>query len=296
MKTTKSNQNRKYLTKREIQLAELDILKVFIKFAEENNLTYCLYAGTALGAVRHHGFIPWDDDIDVAMPRPDYNRFAKLVEDGKFKSDHLEVIIPENQQQPLFLFGKIYDKNIQLEAENGVDSNYLWVDIFQLDGLPSGKKANAYCRKLIRKKKAFKRKRFLQYRPNDVRQFEKSKLHRLLAKIRRIPYAMRNYSNMVREFEKMAQKYDFDKSEYIGNNTWLNDDGGIMKKEWLGEPLKVKFEDIKANIFAGYKEYLTAQYGDYMKLPPVEKRVTHSFKAWRITDEEKKNSAHQRNC
>lgn len=89
----------KFLTKREIQLAELGILKNFIKVCDKNKLTYWLYAGTALGAARHKGFIPWDDDIDVIMPRPDYEKLINLCrEKDIFKEVGLFIEIPERPQ------------------------------------------------------------------------------------------------------------------------------------------------------------------------------------------------------
>ena len=124
----------KQLNIREIQLEEVEILKEFIKFANENNLKYYLSGGTMIGAVRHQGFIPWDDDIDIAMPRPDYDRLINLAKTKKI-SEELEIKSLElgNLAYP---FVKIINKNIDIVSKSAEDKN-LWIDIFPIDAVPS---------------------------------------------------------------------------------------------------------------------------------------------------------------
>ena len=148
---------KKILNLREIQLAELTILKKVIIFCDKNNITYFLYGGTALGAVRHKGFIPWDDDIDIIMPRPDYNKFIKLIKDGYTISQDLIVEAPELMHNPRYLVCKVYDRNISVEAQDDIDTGFLWIDIMQLDGLPN--KPNNYLRQITFLRKIFLIKR-----------------------------------------------------------------------------------------------------------------------------------------
>ena len=112
----------KYLSAREVQLCELEILKQYIKFCEKHKLTYFIYAGSLLGAIRHKGFIPWDDDIDVIMPRPDYEKFRALINEGKTIAPNLKVVIPEDEPCPRFTFCKVFDLSITTESENGIDT------------------------------------------------------------------------------------------------------------------------------------------------------------------------------
>ena len=123
------------LTLDEIHYEEKEILKETVKFLDEHNLTYFITYGTLLGAVRHGGFIPWDDDIDLVMARPEYNKFVEyLKEHGNKISGNLEVIGLElnNSDFPIL---KIINKNIRVNEKDKADQ-YLWLDIFPLDATP----------------------------------------------------------------------------------------------------------------------------------------------------------------
>ena len=123
---------------REIKDIELDILIAFNKFCQDNNLKYYLSGGTLLGAIRHKGFIPWDDDIDVCMPRPDYERLMKIFPNIYMNKYKLKTISRKNFICP---FAKIIDINTRVDFKylNNIDKN-LWLDIFPIDGLPKSKK------------------------------------------------------------------------------------------------------------------------------------------------------------
>ncbi len=273
---------KKYLNKRQIQLAELDILKEFIRICKKYKITYYLYAGTALGAARHKGFIPWDDDIDVLVPRPDYNRLIEVLDTELKKNNRFFVEIPEKQKKPLYLFTKMYDRTIRLEAENGIDSRYLWIDIFQLDGLGDDLKAHAKNKNMIKK---FAIHRFSAYKPEDQKAKKRNVAHKALAYLRHSLYRLRNYEKYVSRIQNEFQKFDYENSKYYCNNTWSMNSLDILKKEWLKGNVELQFEDIKANVFSGYREYLANRYGEsYMEMPPMEMRTTHCFKAWKVNE------------
>ena len=269
----------KYLTTREIQLAELDILKKFIAFCNENNLTYWLYGGTALGAIRHNGFIPWDDDIDIIMPRSDYDKMTQLINDGKKVGDNLMVVIPELEKNPKYLIGKVYDKTIQVEAKNGHDNGYLWIDIMQLDGLPND--SERYRKKLLMLRRIYLAKMKQKYHTYDATKTHKDNVIR---KIRSLPLYFLNYHMFMDYYLKFCKKYNYEESKYVSNTCWYNTPTKVFEKEWFSKTKQVKFEDIEANICAGYDEFLSKRYGEnYMEIPPREEQATHSFKAWRIS-------------
>ena len=242
----------KYLTTREIQLAELEILKQYIAFCEKNNLTYWLYGGTALGAIRHKGFIPWDDDIDVIMPRKDYDKLTSLIKSGAKIGDNLDVIIPELQKNPKYMIGKIYDKNIKVEAKNGHDDGNLWIDIMQLDGLPD--KPEKYLKKLLMLRRIYLAKMRQKYHVYDD---TKSKIENRNRKIKSIPLYLLNYDLFMKFFLRFCKKYNYDDAKLVCNTCWYNTPTKVFKKEWYSGYKKVKFEDIKANICIDYDSYLS---------------------------------------
>ena len=126
----------KELSLREIQLTELKILSVFSDFCNEHGLIYSLVGGTLLGAVRHKGFIPWDDDIDVGMPRPDYEKFIEMIEaNGDLLNENIKVIT-DRGKNAILPYLKIVDKRIEISPKCNEKSNNIWIDVFPYDGCP----------------------------------------------------------------------------------------------------------------------------------------------------------------
>ena len=126
----------KYLTLEEIHKEETEILKKFISFCDENNLTYYICGGTLLGAIRHKGFIPWDDDIDVMMPRNEFEKLEKILNEKKI-AENLSFISYDNGNMH-YPFGKVINTNIKIDDSCVKDKleQYLWIDIFPMDGIP----------------------------------------------------------------------------------------------------------------------------------------------------------------
>ena len=260
-----------------IQDKILSILKEFNSICEENNLTYYALGGTLLGAVRHKGFIPWDDDIDIGMPREDYEKFKKIASN----------VLPENYK---FLsedtlnykkaFSVIRDDSTKIimnySKEELVES--LWIDIFPLDGMPS----NALKKKIHSLRYLYARMMVQLSQFNSL--VNQKKENRPF--IEKIIIAFANAVNIEKiisftwaqkKYLQTIKKYSFDEA-YAGNFTGAYKLREIVPSDYFGEPVLLQFEDLKLCCPCKYKEYLTAIYGaDYMQLPPEDKRTLHHY-------------------
>ncbi len=259
---------------KDVQNIELNILKYFIYVCEKYELRYYLAGGTLLGAIRHQGFIPWDDDIDVLMPRPDYDKLQTLA--SKINSERY--LIASHELKNLnYPFCKLFDKTTVIKKVYDKDEfeQHLWIDIFPLDGLPSNEQEI----KRIYQKSLFFRNQLNIQRSQDGK--GKSKLKILLKPfLKRILLWFVGIPGAVEKIDKLAREFDFDKCEKVGGIVWGYGPQECMKKAEFLSAVKVQFEDIEVNAPGCWKKYLTALYGDYMQLPPPEKRVTHDMNAW----------------
>ena len=271
-----------------IQDKILFILKEFISICEENNLTYYALGGTLLGAVRHKGFIPWDDDIDIGMPREDYEKFKKVAPD----------LLPSNykflnEDTPGYkkAFSVIRDDSTKIimnySKEELVES--LWIDVFPLDGMPSNK--------LKKKIHSF---RYLYTRMMvQLSQFNslvnQKKENRPLTEKVIIGFAnavniekIISFTWAQKKYLQTIKKYSFNEA-FAGNYTGAYKLREIVPSDYFGQPVLLQFEDLKLSCPHKFREYLTAIYGaDYMQLPPEEKRVLHHYKIISLGENEGK--------
>ncbi len=261
-----------------IKKIELEILLNVTSFCEKNNLGYYLCYGTLLGAVRHNGFIPWDDDIDISMPRSDYEKFLSIYSDENYELFHWK-----RSNKCLCTFAKVFDNRTVL-IENG-DYGELYgvnIDIFPDDGVPDTK------RKI---KKHVSKMKFLwglvvcgTIKDISLRKPTKKLaiwLGRAFFKV--IP--IKHY--ITGRVIENAKKYQYDTSEYAGHLVWGYGEREIVRRSWISEYTKVEFEGYSLNAPKHYDEYLTQIYGDYMTPPPMEKRqYNHGLKAYWKDDQD----------
>lgn len=267
-------ENTKYLTLKEIQYEEKEMLKEIIKFLKKENMNYFIWAGTFLGAVRHKGFIPWDDDIDLAMTRPQYNKLLEYLKNHNNKiSDNLEAIGFELGNSD-FPFIKIINKSIKVDEVEQCDE-YLWVDIFPLDATP---KDNSKFYKRV----AFLNKLFVLRRMErkGIKLIATSEFKRFIKTIFIKLMKIWKYDSYIKFYISYCTKYEYDDYEYIHNNVWSSSPAVWHKSELVNK--QFQFEDIKVNGLKNYDAILTRGYGNYMQLPKEEDRVTHNFKAWKV--------------
>ena len=258
----------------ELREIQLSMLEKFHSFCSENNLRYFLDAGTLLGAVRHNGFIPWDDDVDVGMPRPDYDRFIELARGGF--GDTLILLEPHQNIYPML---KIIDSSTCLIEHPDTIRNSIgvYIDVFPKDGIPDlSYKSYLLCKQV----------RFLVqwnwFNKVSIYKWEKygNIIKKIIARIGRKVINEKNRNIPLKMLLKLATKYSFDESEYAATIVA----GGMancVKREYLDRYELHKFENLMLNIPVGWDEYLTKLYGDYMRLPPKEKRVKHDNIAYR---------------
>lgn len=253
----------------DLHRVELDILKEFIKVCDKLNLTYYCIGGTALGSVRHKGFIPWDDDIDVAMPRADFDNFLK--NGSKYLPDNLQIIDPKKSRHTLWYFAKIRNSNTTFVEEpiKDLDTNHgAYIDIFPIDAFPSSDKERE---KIV--------KEYLTL--HEIRMHEMYNRpygdKTLRGIIRTIYYKVKKFQNRKYDLKNKildnVSNGDWERATYVGTLFGMYGGREIVKKELFGSGKKVKFEDIEVIVPEKIDEYLTHMYGDYMKFPPKEKRV-----------------------
>lgn len=249
------------LTFEQIKQRSLDILLDVSSFCENNNIRYYLACGTLLGAIRHNGFIPWDDDIDIMMPRPDYKRFLH-----EYKSEKYELLKPSDGY---FFFTKVCDPKTEM-IESWIDYKNnkafgLGIDIFPLDGMVNDE---VEYKKRVRISGFFETLLRLSKQPIFYRKNPIKAINRIIPRVV-------GSKNIIKIIERIDQKYDYEKSEYVIRfKTTTNGETLPVSKEAF-EPIKKEFEGHLFIIPRGYDEWLSKFFGDYTKLPSEENRIPH---------------------
>ena len=270
----------KRLKSSEIKQKELEILIEFDAFCRKNHLTYSLCGGTLLGAIRHKGFIPWDDDIDVCMPRPDYE---KLIRNFSSQNRNIEIrsILVRGFDAP---FSKIVNKKciVSQKHSSRIIDDYIWVDIFPIDGLPDDETET---RKIYRVCNFYRKMYFLC----------EAKLGEGRTPLRKIAkYFLKPIANIYgkrrccEKLESISKRYPYETANYVGSIAWglYGFKERVSKKIFELPPSDVTFEGHSFKAFGDWNEYLTRLYGsNYMELPPLSMRVSHDLVVYEIEGE-----------
>lgn len=272
---------------REAQVGAYKILIQIDKMCREYHLTYYLMYGSLIGAVRNKGIIPWDDDIDVMMPRPDYDRFIALC---KEKSEDIapfklfEHSIVKDYPHPI---ARMSDQRYKIEFDNEKDYGIgLFVDIYPLDGVGNDKRQAT---KHIRRSYKNASLCFLTSRKKFGVDNTKTKL-RLMAKIPAYMWAnIMGNEHYIAKADKLCRKYSYADSRYVSGIAQPfresgNENKNVYEKEWF-EPIEMEFEDGKFSVPKGYDEILTMGYGDYMTpLPENQRQTNHTYDTYKISE------------
>ncbi len=256
----------------ELKKIQIELLDAFDAICRKENLRYSLGGGTLLGAVRHQGYIPWDDDIDVMMPRPDYDKFISIClgQDVPFG-----LLSFETNKNYVDLSAKIYRRGTVIEdnaeylqtAKCGVN-----IDIFPIEGLANDYKSA----KKVFRKTSFKRNLLIAA---QWKKFSRSKTRPWYVEPFRFAfYAASKMIDKSKTFEAVQRVYkniDFDKVGYVAAVGGTYREKEILPKELYVDYVDLFFEGKPYKAIGGYDRYLSSIYGNYMQLPPEEKRVSH---------------------
>lgn len=255
----------KEISIKEMRIIQLDMLKKIDSYCRANNIQYSLSQGTLLGAVRHKGFIPWDDDMDIMLTREEYEKFIK-----GFAGLYTNIIVqtPETDESYSHPYAKIYDNRtvlIDAASKGGV-----YIDVFPVDGWPNDPSKINYHLESIRKTEGdlAKTTKFYKFMSPKYWLFIKYQIKKLFYPSRK---------KVLKTLKDKVYQYPVSNSNYVGELF-----GPYGTKEYYpaniyNKYIDIEFEGFKFMCIADYDIFLSRLYGDYMTLPPENKRKPHHY-------------------
>ncbi len=253
----------------ELQSKLVEIMSFFHDVCTKHNIRYYVLGGTCLGAVRHKGFIPWDDDIDVGLPREDYNKLISVLKKNDCKKYYLEC--PLESKDFVYSYCKLYDTTTTLTENTRYKTRRgAYLDIFPLDGA-----GDTYDEAIKHFKKIEKYNNYVSTKVCAINPHRKFYKNAAIIMGRCIPEFLFGWRFAVKKVEALCQTKKFDDCRYVGNmyGNWREKE--LSPRDIFGEPVLYDFEGIQVYGPQNADLYLSTLYGDYMKLPPIEKQVTH---------------------
>lgn len=253
----------------EFKKISLDVLCAVHEFCQEHNIKYSLACGTLIGAIRHKGYIPWDDDIDIYMIREDYNRFMKLFPElyqEKYALSSFERSTPYWN----YPFAKVHDVRTILveEKKYPIPNMGVGIDVFPIDNAPDKEKEwikYEKIRKFLRNIYTIKELKWRKERALSKNLFV------MLCTIFLLPVS---YIRLARILDKYSQKFNNSETNYYAENCMGRPNNRFLKTDFQS-CMEMPFENRMLMVMKGYDDYLRKFYGDYMKLPPIEQQRSH---------------------
>ena len=256
------------VTKEQLKAINLGMLEFFDRVCRENGIKYSLTGGTLLGAIRHGGMIPWDDDVDVFLTRPEYEKLTSIFPDN----DQFELLTMKKDPTFNYVFGRVIDKRtiVKYSPNTAAAGRGLSLDVCVIDGLPKSARKRIihqkYMRLLVRLRRATIQD------PHGKRYTEKGLF---VVFLKRVLCKLTSISFWNRRIAKAMDKYKFDESDYVGNFTSQYGSKELLHRKAFDKYYDVPFENLTCMIYSGYDEYLSNIYKDYLAFPPKNKQVGH---------------------
>lgn len=268
----------KKMTVTEIRKVQLNMLDYIDAVARKNNIEYSLGGGSLLGSIRHKGFIPWDDDIDIMLTRANYEKLIKaLINDD---SD-IYSLLHYSTERNILSFAKLYDNRTQFLSKT--DKMHPWtglfIDIFPMDMLPEGEQErHEFMKEIQNGAENLLSTSFPAYASGSKAIYA---FARLFLRFPRFVRYHGQWTERAKVLDTMMQKYDDQDVPYIGFTDSRYRQKEFFSKELFDEYEDVIFENVTARKIKNHDGYLKQLYGDsYMELPPENKRVNHDFYTW----------------
>lgn len=266
------------VSKNELKEIQLDMLKYIDRICRDNNIEYTLAGGSLLGAIRHGGYIPWDDDIDIELTRENYETLMTIL---MKKLPNNYSLIYYKVREAYLPFAKIFDNRTTYTSK--IDTlnrgTGVFLDIFPMDILPNDQSERENFKKEF-KKRAIS---LTTSNPNGISYASASKMIYFLGKlVLWFPQHLKNSGNyfmLAKNLDDFMQKYNDTDNDLVSYLYTGYTNAIFPKKIWQSYE-DVDFEGIKSRKLKDHDTYLKLQYGDYMKLPPENKRVNHSYYKW----------------
>ena len=257
----------KELTLEDCKKIQLDILKHFDSFCRQQGLKYSIGEGSLIGAMRHKGFIPWDDDIDILMVREEFEKFCSLYKNTKYPL--LSNITTENWFDG---YVSLIDPTTEVYSIDGQKWNRgVWVTILPIDNYPNGKMESLL----------FAHQLCFWYKLCNIKKSHALGGTLVTTIFRYFICKCYSLKKLSAKFEKCITKYKNIQTQKRGSLTCAWHKPWVCSFSAFEKYLEVQFEDISVMVFAGYDEYLRCQYGNWTQLPPIEQQVCkHTYIAY----------------